>query len=107
MTYTSKGAADHGGAEEETHACLKFVALVIRGSQVDDRGHDARLEGTEEEAQSNETLVGRDEAHAHVDNGPAQHEEREIVCRLELFEDHVAGYLEQDERYEEDLQDPG
>lgn len=102
-TYTSKGTADHGGAEEETHACLKFVALVVRRSQVDDRGHNARLERTEKEAQHDKTFVRRDEAHTHVDDGPAQHKEREVVRGLELLKDHVARHLKQDEGDEEDL----
>lgn len=78
MTYSSEGTAHQRGAKEGTHALLELVPLVVHGSQVDDAGHDTSLEDTQQEPKRYERTVAVDEAHAHIDDTPAEHETSEV-----------------------------
>ena len=73
-THSTEGTADERRAEEEAHPGLKLVALVVHGRQVHYSRHDARLKKAEQESERHEGLEGSHEAHAHVDEAPAEHE---------------------------------
>lgn len=95
---TTERAGNDGAAEEEGHALLVLVALVVHGGDVDDTGQDTGLEDTEEESQTDELAVVLNETHAHVDDAPDEHEGGEVDRRAQLLDNHVRGDFQQDVR---------
>lgn len=92
---STKSTCDDGAAEEEGHALLVLVSLIILRCNVDDAREEAGFENTEEESKTKEGTVGVDESHAHIDNTPAKHQRRQVQGRPESFDEHVGGYFQE------------
>ena len=91
----SKGASHHSAAEEERHALLVLVALVVHGSDVDYARQNTGFEDAEEESETDKGFVSLDEAHAHVHDSPHEHERGKVERGADLLDEHVGGNLQE------------
>jgi hypothetical protein len=91
-----------GGRKKERIALLCFVAAVPHANKIERARKHATLKDAQEESGSEKTGIALNEALEHSDETKAEHANGEPDARLQLLENDIGGYLEQNVRDEED-----